>query len=266
MTRLCCCLLSLSLVSGLGAEQPTAATAESSTANPAPVYFDLQLTSVTLHAAGKGWFEYSGTINGSGKFSVDVGTFEVDEAIRVSRVIDPAGVGEIRLAAANDPIQPASFLPITRTLGDLLLSMKGQPIIATMQDGATMEGILVTIEQRMDRVGDAAEDREYMTVLTDEGLQTSRVDQAASIRSTDETFNEKLNATLATLAQPNELPTSQIEFQFAPGEKRNVTVGLMRRVPMWKVSYRIEGNKLIHRSIVENTSGTDWSNVDLPAC
>lgn len=263
MIRLCCCLLSLSLTSVLWAEPPAADTAESPTAKPAPLRIDLQLTSVTLHAAGKGWFEYSGTIDGSGKFSVDVGTFEVDEAIRVSRVIDPAGAGEIRLAAANDPIQPASLLPNTRTLGDLLLSMKGQPIIATMQDGAIIKGILVAIEQRRDRVGDTTEDREYMTVLTGEGLRTSPVDDAASIRSTDEIFNEKLNLTLASLAEPNELPTSQIEFLFATGEKRKVTVGLMRRVPMWKVSYRIEGNKLIHRSIVENTSGTDWSNVDL---
>ncbi len=269
MNRLCCCLLSLFLAPVLWADEPTASAADSDTAldsasaESAPVRFDLPLTSVTLHAAGKGWFEYSGTVEGSRKFSVDVGTFEVDEAIRVSRVIDPAGGGEIRLAAAKDPIQPTPIVPNTRTLGDLLLSMKGQPIVATMHVGKDIEGTLVAIEQRTDRVGDVREDREYMTVLTGEGLRTSRVEDAASIRSTDEAFNEKLNAALSTLAKPSKLPTSQIEFIFAPGEKRKVTVGIMRRVPMWKVSYRIEGEKLIHRSIVDNTSGTDWSNVDL---
>lgn len=263
MNRVCCCMLILSLASAAWADRLVDPASDSSTEQAASLKFELELTSVTLHAAGKGWFEYSGTVEGSGIFSVEVGTFEVDEAIRVSRVVDPAGAGEIRLAAGKDPVQPDTLVPNTRTLGDLLISMKGQSVVATVQGGANIEGTLVAIEQRSDRVGDIVEDREYMTILTSAGLRTTLVADAISIRATDDAFNERLDAELSGLATANVLPTSQIDFVFAEGEKRQITVGVMRRVPMWKISYRIENDKLIHRSIVDNTSGVDWSNVDL---
>ncbi len=262
MNRVCCCLMFLTFAPMLCADAPSG-TPPDADAKATPPELELQLTSVTLHAAGKGWFEYSGTLEGAGRFSVDVGTFEVDEAIRVSRILDPAGRGEIRLAAGPDPIQPAPPTPSTRTLGDLLMSMKGQTIAATMQGGASMDGTLVAIEQRSDLVGETTQDLEYMTVLTATGLRTARVADAVTIRPTDDAFNQRLDAALSTLARTNELPSSQIDFVFADGEKRRVTVGVMRRVPMWKISYRIEDDKLIHRGIVDNTSGTDWSNVDL---
>ncbi|TWU18839.1 hypothetical protein [Allorhodopirellula heiligendammensis] len=263
MNRICFSLFALLLLPVLRADEPNVPAAVLDNAHAEAGSVQLNLTSVTLHAAGKGWFEYSGTIEGSGKFAVDVGTFEVDEAIRVSRLIDPAGAGEIRLAAANDPIQPTPLAPDTRTLGNLLLSMKGQPIVAEMRDGKSIPGRLVAIEQRTDRVDDVSEDREYMTVLTSEGLQKLLVEDTTAIRSTDAAFQARLEAALSSVARTHELPTSQIEFVFPKGEKRQVTVGVMRRVPRWKIGYRIEDDKLIHRSIVDNTSGTDWSDVDL---
>jgi len=262
MRRLCC-LLSLVFLPVLWAEESGTTISESSVAEPKQETVELVLNSVTLHAAGKGWFEYSGSVEGAGKFSVDVGAFEVDEAIRVSRLVDPAGGGKIRLAAGRDPIRPDAVVPNTRTLGDLLVSMKGQSIVATMRDGQVVRGRLVAIEQRTDSIGETSEDREYMTLLTDGGLRTSLVEDAVSIDSTDEAFNRRLAATLSDLARTSELPASTIEFVFAKGERRHVTVGVMRRVPMWKNSYRIEGGQLIHRSVVDNTSGSDWSGVDL---
>ncbi|MCM2374979.1 hypothetical protein NB063_30525 [Rhodopirellula sp. ICT_H3.1] len=228
-----------------------------------PESVELKLTSVTLHAAGKGWFEYTGTVDGAGVFRIPVGEFELDEAIRVSRLIDPAGGGEIRIASPADPVQPLEISPSTRTFGDLLMSMKGQPIKAKMHAGMELEGVLVSVEQHADLVGEVSVDREYITVLTELGLQTELVEEIATIRPTDAAFNERLNATLAESGNPVELPRQDVEFVFASGPSREVTVGVMRSVPMWKVSYRVEGDHLIHRSIVDNTSGIDWEGVQL---
>ncbi|MBB3207912.1 small nuclear ribonucleoprotein (snRNP)-like protein [Rhodopirellula rubra] len=224
---------------------------------------ELDLKSVTLHAAGKGWFEYTGTVKGAGVFRVPVGEFEIDEAIRVSRLSDPVGDGKIRIASPVDPVQPMDSVPSTRTFGDLLVSMKGQSIEASMHDGSKVDGVLVAVEQHTDLVGEASVDREYITILTKRGLQSQRVEKFSSIRPTDAGFVERLETTLAEEGRPNELPVEDVEFVFADGPAREVSVGVMRSVPMWKVSYRIDGNALIHRSIVDNTSGVDWTNVQL---
>jgi|GEM_PF-7015353 len=224
---------------------------------------DLGLRSVTLHAAGKGWFEFRGKINGARVFRVEVGEFELDEAIRVSRILDPAAPGEIRMVSSRDPVHPPTTSPNTRTLGDLLVSMKGQRIVATEHSGKKVEGTLVAIEQRTEIVDEQRIEREVMTVLTETGLSSMWVDGFESIDAVDEEFRSRLREALEKEARPAELATHAVEFVFGDGPEREVTIGLMRSVPMWKVSYRIEGDQLIHRSIVENTSGIDWDGVEL---
>lgn len=224
---------------------------------------DLGLRSVTLHAAGKGWFEFRGKINGAGVFRVEVGEFELDEAIRVSRILDPAAPGEIRMVSSRDPVHPPTTSPNTRTLGDLLVSMKGQRIVAAEHSGKKVEGTLVAIEQRTEIVDEQRIEREVMTVLTETGLSSMWVDDFESIDAVDEGFRSRLREALEKEARPAELATHAVEFVFGDGPEREVTIGLMRSVPMWKVSYRIEGDQLIHRSIVENTSGIDWDGVEL---
>lgn len=224
---------------------------------------DLGLRSVTLHAAGKGRFEFRGKINGAGVFRVEVGEFELDEAIRVSRILDPAAPGEIRMVSSRDPVHPPTTSPNTRTLGDLLVSMKGQRIVAAEHSGKKVEGTLVAIEQRTEIVDEQRIEREVMTVLTETGLSSMWVDDFESIDAVDEGFRSRLREALEKEARPAELATHGVEFVFGDGPEREVTIGLMRSVPMWKVSYRIEGDQLIHRSIVENTSGIDWDGVEL---
>ncbi|MFG0267397.1 MAG: hypothetical protein ACF8AM_19945 [Rhodopirellula sp. JB055] len=224
---------------------------------------ELSLRSVTLHAAGKGWFEYRGTIRGPGVFRVEVGEFELNEAIRVSRILDPSATGKIRMVSPPDPVQPVKSLPNTRTLGDLLVSMKGQRIVATEHSGKKVEGTLVSIEHRAKIVDEQRIEREVVTVLTETGLSSMWVDDFASIDASDEGFQARLKEALDNESRSAELATHAVEFVFGDGPEREVTIGLMRSVPMWKVSYRIEGDQLIHRSIVENTSGVDWEGVEL---
>ncbi|MEO9934832.1 hypothetical protein [Rhodopirellula bahusiensis] len=224
---------------------------------------ELSLRSITLHAAGKGWFEYRGTITGPGVFRVEVGEFELNEAVRVSRILDASASGEIRMVSPPDPVQPAKSLPNTRTLGDLLVSMKGQRIVATEHSGKKVEGTLVAIEQRIEIVDEQRIDREVVTVLTETGLSSMWVDDFASIDASEEDFRSRLREALEKESRPAELATRAVEFVFGDGPEREVTIGLMRSVPMWKVSYRIEGDQLIHRSIVENTSGVDWKGIEL---
>ncbi|EGF29045.1 hypothetical protein [Rhodopirellula baltica] len=237
--------------------------AEEKRAERATPEVDLELRSVTLHAAGKGWFEFRGKINGAGVFRVEVGEFELDEAIRVSRILDPAAPGEIRMVSSRDPVHPPTTSPNTRTLGDLLVSMKGQRIVAAEHSGKKVEGTLVAIEQRTEIVDEQRIEREVMTVLTETGLSSMWVDDFESIDAVDEGFRSRLREALEKEARPAELATHAVEFVFGDGPEREVTIGLMRSVPMWKVSYRIEGDQLIHRSIVENTSGIDWGGVEL---
>ncbi|MCC9643139.1 hypothetical protein LOC71_12710 [Rhodopirellula sp. JC740] len=224
---------------------------------------ELQLKSITLHAAGKGWFEYHGTINGPGVYSVSVGEFELNEALRVSRLNDSAGAGEIRMASPRDPVIPEVQLPSIRTLGDLLVSMKGRRVVATEHTGKSLNGVLIAVEQRQAIEGEQRYEREMVTILTDSGLQSTWLDDFQSIEPLDETFRKRLKEALRKQSQPAELRTDEVEFVFEDGPEREVSIGVMRSVPMWKVSYRVEGDKLIHRSIVDNTSGEDWSGVSL---
>ncbi|MEP4680057.1 MAG: hypothetical protein ABJ015_00190, partial [Rhodopirellula bahusiensis] len=189
--------------------------------------------------------------------------FELNEAVRVSRILDASASGEIRMVSPPDPVQPAKSLPNTRTLGDLLVSMKGQRIVATEHSGKKVEGTLVAIEQRIEIVDEQRIDREVVTVLTETGLSSMWVDDFASIDASEEDFRSRLREALEKESRPAELATRAVEFVFGDGPEREVTIGLMRSVPMWKVSYRIEGDQLIHRSIVENTSGVDWKGIEL---
>ncbi|WP_430453630.1 hypothetical protein [Rhodopirellula europaea] len=256
------CLVTIPL-SAQEATEPPSKTSVQGAENQAIPEVELSLRSVTLHAAGKGWFEFRGKITGAGIFRVEVGEFELNEAIRVSRILDPSAPGEIRMVSSRDPVHPPTTSPNTRTLGDLLVSMKGQRIVATEHSGKKVEGTLVAIEQRTEIVDEQRIEREVMTVLTETGLSSMWVDDFESIDALDEGFQTRLKEALEKEARPAELATHAVEFVFGDGPEREVTIGLMRSVPMWKVSYRIEGDQLIHRSIVENVSGVDWEGVEL---
>lgn len=223
---------------------------------------ELPLRSVSLHAAGKGHFHFVGETKG-GVFSVEIPTRDINDVLRAATTFDPTGPVRIQMIAAPDPWSPARPEINTETLGDVLLSMKGVTASITNNEGDQAEGTILAIEMRPQPEGDQIIQREFLTWLTDQGVESMPLSSVVSINPTSSKFRERLSAALTRNAEPATTQTTTIKFEFDQGESREVHVGLMRPMPMWKTMYRYEGRRLIHRSVVENMSGMDWEDVSL---
>lgn len=217
---------------------------------------------MAIHAAGKGHFHFAGETTG-GTFAIELPTKEIDDVLRAGVTYDPLGPVRVQMQAARDPRQPMPPAIQTKTFGDVLLSIKGSPATITGNDGSVLKGRIVSIELKPQMHGDEIVQSEYLTILTDNGLQTMSVASIQTIDPTDPDLRQRLQESLAAQVEPSQVETTEIEFHFSEGETREVHIGVMRSMPMWKSAYRLENGQLIHRSIVENMSGMDWEDVDL---
>ena len=228
-----------------------------------PGVADLKLVRVALHTSGKGYFEYAGEVDATAIFTLPIRAAEASDIIRTATVVDPAKASSIRFPVASDPIDPAPPSIETETMGDLLLSMRGQRVQIQDRSGLDIHGRLINIEMRTEIVDQVAIDREQISVLTEDGIRSLSLEDIDEIEVDDPQFRERLNRSLEQLARPHAQKKSEVEFVFGKSERREVRVIVIREVPIWKIAYFTDLAGLRLRTIVENTTDTDWSNVKL---
>ena len=233
------------------------------------------LEKVVIFTSGVGYFQHGGEVDGSTTVQLDFQTDEINDLLK-SMVVQDLGGG-----ASAPTVSYASRDPITKTLASFAIDLTDDPSIGTLlgrlrgeqvelQAASPVTGTILGVEKRLVPTADDRPpvEKEYITVLADDGLRTIALETVTRIRLVDAELQKELEKALAVLASAHDSDKKQVTIRF-PGEgRRDVRIGYVQEMPLWKTSYRLvideDGKAFLQGwAIVENTTDHDWDGVDL---
>ena len=251
------------------AAQPRRAATAQATA-PA----SLPVRRVVLYKNGVGYFEHLGRVIGNDTTSIDFSSSQLDDVLNSLTVID-LGNGRI------DGISYNSDAPLGERLGSLRLAIGDRATLPQLLDalrGARLEvrigdrvvrGRLLGVERRVHGAGATAESRDELTIVSDTGeIRIVGLTPAASIRLAEPDSANQVGSYLGLLASTRAPDLRRMTISTTGTGPRDLLVSYVSEVPVWKTTYRIvlssEAPPMLQGwAIVDNTTGEDWSNVDL---
>lgn len=235
----------------------------------------LPLERVVLFTSGVGYYQHGGTIVDEATVEMRFAAADVNDLLKSMVVLDPGGGPPTVSYASRDPVTKtlgtfAVNLTDNPSLGELLGRLRGQRVEL---DAATpVAGTVVGVEQRRVEIGeDQAVEKQFLTVLTADGLRTLPLDAVSRVKLADPRLQAELEQALAVLALAADNEKKGVAIAFSGAGKRPVTVGYVRESPIWKTSYRLllDADTAVTKAalqgwaIVENTTDADWKNVRL---
>ncbi|MHC6203613.1 DUF4139 domain-containing protein [Breznakiellaceae bacterium SP9] len=253
---------------------PSAPAASSAAAPSAPQgATGIPLKRIGLFSSGVGYFEHSGTVNGSVEMDLVFNVNAVNDALKSLVVNDPL--------SPNPSIHYPSEQTLEKTLRSLSVDLSGEPsILEILQSlrGADIDvytptlqsGKILGVEYRpvITIFGEGIEEgSQYLSLFTKEGIKTINLKEIASFSFKNPKINADLNRALDLLAASWTQNNRNLRLSL-PGEgERSVSLSYVIPTPVWKVSYRLDLSQakpfLQGWAIVDNDSDTDWDNVTL---
>lgn len=237
---------------------------------PAPAETtQLPVTRVVVYKNGVAYFEHAGSVTGSQQFGLPVAAGDMDDLLQ-SLVLHDFGGGTIQAVryAAEDPLSRtlASYslnLAGNPDLANLLLQARGETV--TLSGAESVTGTVLSVEQVT--VPDEA-DRNYVLLASESGLRRMALDEVREVYFESERLRQELTDALAAVARERGSDETTVRLQFSGEGERNVQVGYVREMPVWKSSYRLvvgqEGTaELQGWAILDNPTGTDLENVQV---
>ena len=233
---------------------------------------DLPLHRVLLFSSGVGYFEHRTEVEGNARLELTFNVDDINDLLK-SMVVQDLGGGRIAAVTygSMDPVSRAlqSFaldLTTNLTLAALLEQARGEQVLVLTD--ARVEGTIVSVETRPQRVGDSVLQVSYLNVLTPDGLRSVPFDAIRSVQLLDERLDKEMREALAILSKGRDAQKKTVTLEFLGEGKRAVRVGYIRETPVWKTSYRLvlDDEKppfLQGWAIVENTTDQDWEGVEL---
>ena len=227
---------------------------------------------VVLYKHGVGYFERAGELAPGESARLEFKAAEMDDVLK-SLTIEEKGGGKISglrydssepLAhkLADFPFQLGAAQPLSAVLDQL----KGAQIELKFAN-ETVTGAVVAA--RLVPGDDKRPEREQITLLMDAGdLRNFDLGAAAGIHFTDIRLQTQFKDYLAALTEARSKEKRTVYIDSTGGKRREVVASYMVPTPVWKSSYRLifgEGAQptLEGWAIVDNTTGEDWTNVDL---
>ena len=268
------CLVAACLIAA--SHQGTLSAAEAAAA-------ELPLEKVVLFTSGVGYFQHGGKVTGDTTVEMSFKAENVNDLLK-SMVVEDLGGGTV------PAVSYASRDPITKTLGTFAIDLTDDPsigrILARLR-GERIEveaappatGTIVGVEKRTVPVGDdQSAEKEFITILTADGLRTLALDAITRIRLLDQKLQQELEQALAVLVLGHDNEKKSVSVAFAGQGERAVRLGYVQEAPVWKTSYRLvlggdeaagekrdgkQGGKALLQgwAIVENTTDRDWKDV-----
>jgi hypothetical protein len=231
----------------------------------------LRLRRVIMFTAGVAFYEHNGTVDGDAKVDIKFRTENINDLLK-SMVVQDGGGGRISTATypSREPIERllgtfAIDLNGNPTLGDILNQVRGERV--EIESPAKITGIILGVETKTRVVDEETVEKQYLNLLTDEGLRSIAMESVNRIKLLDEELNKELMQALTVLATQHSTDKKTVSLNFLGEGERNVRVGYIQESPIWKTSYRLvvgEDAPLLQGwAIVENTTEADWQNVQL---
>lgn len=233
----------------------------------------LPLTEVTLYSSGLGFFQRTGQVEGRAAVELSFKTDDVNDLLK-SMVVQDLDGGRVSTVSysSRDPLAKTlkSFaidLASNPGLGGLLGQLRGEDVEVLRP--TPLRGTVVGVETKTEPVGERGTvEREYLVMLTEDGLQSVPLHQVKSVNLMNPRLNTELRQALQALAAGHDTEKKPVTILFEGTGQRRVAVAYVAQTPVWKTSYRLvldDGGKPYFQgwAIVENTSDADWENVRL---
>jgi hypothetical protein len=242
--------------------------AESEPSKPA-----LPLSELILYSSGMGYFQRDGQVDGSTAVELQFKVEDINDLLKSMVVADLDG-GQVSTVTygSRDPLEKTlkSFgidLTSNPSLGQLLDQLRGEQV--EVHRPTPLRGTVLGVERRTVQLDEKRTlEREYLNLLTDEGLQSLRLDELTTVKLLNQRLSSELQQALQVLATGHDTQKKTVSFMFTGEGRRRVRVAYIAQTPVWKTSYRLvlgEKDKpyLQGWAIVENTTDYDWENVRL---
>ncbi len=234
---------------------------------------DIPVKRVVMFSSGVAFFEHAGQVEGDSQVDLKFNVKDINDLLK-SMVLQDEGGGKISTVSygSKDPITRtlATFsidLTSNPTLADLLKQIRGEQI--EIDAPTKIVGTILGVETR--RVPQGKEqpvEVSYLNLLTDDGLRSVSLDNVGRIKLTNAKLDEELRKALTVLATGKSQEKKAVSLSFLGAGKRDVKIGYIQEAPIWKTSYRLVLSDekppfLQGWAIVENTTETDWNDVNL---
>src|SRR4051794_3098177 len=233
---------------------------------------DLPVHEVVLYKHGVGFFERAGRLGPGESARLDFNASEMNDVLK-SLTIEEKGGGKISSLRydsmdplghklAEFPFKIADDQPLSAVLGQL----KGARVELKFGN-ETINGAIVG--GRIVAGSDRQPEREQLTLLLDTGdLRTVDLGAAAAIRFTDPQLQQQFKDYLAALVASRSKDKRSVYIDSTDAKAREVAASYMIPAPVWKSSYRLifgtaAQPTLEGWAIVDNTTGEDWTKVNL---
>ena len=231
---------------------------------------DLPVKEVVLYKHGVGFFERSGKLAAGESARLDFNAAEMNDVLK-SLTIGATGGGKITgLRYDSMDLLGRKLAEFPFQIGD-----GGMPGTLDQLRGArvelklgteTVDGVIVSA--RTIAGTDKQPERDQLNLMLDTGeFRTVDLGAATGLRFPDAKLQQQFKDYLATLAAARSKDKRSVYLDSTDAREREVTASYMIPAPVWKSSYRlILGDKapmLEGWAIVDNTTGEDWTKVQL---
>jgi hypothetical protein len=234
---------------------------------------ELPVKRVVMFSSGVAFFEHLGKVEGDSQVDLKFNVDDINDLLK-SMVLQDHGGGRISTVSygSKDPITRTlrTFtIDLTKnpTLADLLSQIRGEKIEIDAPEKIT--GTILGVETRQRPSGeDRVVDVQFLNLLTEDGLRSVSLENVGRIRISNPRIDADLRQALAVLAMSKSTDKKTVSLNFLGQGAREVSVGYIQEAPIWKTSYRLvltdkEAPLLQGWAIVENTTESDWENVEL---
>ena len=244
----------------------------------------LPVTRVALYKNGVGFFEHTGHVNGDAAVTIDLTSGQLNDVLQSLTAIDLNG-GRISGAGYN------STTPLDQQLKTLPLSLDDNPTasdfysairgarVEVRSGAASITGRVLSVEARSapaksdDSSGTNGVERYFVTVVSDAGeTRTLELAPATSVRLLDASLHNDVMRYLQLIDANRSQGLRHLTLSDNGSGTRELRVSYISEVPIWKSTYRIlftNSNSASQQatlqgwSVVDNTTGADWNNVQL---
>lgn len=269
------------LLTTAAAQTHTRSSSAASEGKPA----QLPITRIALYKNGVGFFEHAGKVSGDQSVTIDFTSAQLNDVLQSLTAIDLQG-GHIAGAGYN------STTPLDQQLKALPLSLSQDPSdvdfynairgarVQVSGPGVAIAGRLLSIDLRKSQKGDqnsqdrSISEQRFITVVSESGqVRTLELTAAVSVTLLDTALHTDVTRYLELLASTRNQGLRHLTLLDRGTGSRELRVSYISEVPVWKSTYRIlftnnaansaTDATLQGWSVVDNTTGSDWSNVHL---
>jgi septum formation inhibitor MinC len=232
---------------------------------------DLPVKQVVLYKNGVGYFERSGEVAAGEPARLQFKASEMNDVLKSLTVEDRSGkVVSLRYDSSEPVEQKLREFPFQlgsrQPLAVFLDELKGARIELKTPSGAVAGAIA---GGRVVAGGEQRPEQQLVTLLADSGeLQSFDLAAVSGLRLADPQLQGQLKEYLAVLGQARSKEKKTVTIESTAGGARQMAASYMVPAPVWKSSYRLifraaEDPTIEGWAIVDNTSGEDWTGVQL---